>query len=76
VIDLPVGAFSDGANADRLAQRLREANVGPVQVTETSSAGRTIRRVRVGPLSTAAQADKLAGRIEAMGLPHPKVAVD
>lgn len=76
VIYLQVGAFSDGANADRLAQRLREAHVGPVQVTETSSAGRTIRRVRVGPLATAAQADSLAGRIEAMGLPHPKVAVD
>ena len=75
-IYLQVGAFSDASNAERLAQRLRAANLGNVQVIQAQSDGRTIRRVRVGPLPDAEQADVIARRIEAMGLPHPQVAVD
>lgn len=75
-IFLQVGAFSDAANAERLAQRLRAARLGDVQVLTVQSHGRTIRRVRVGPLRDADQADEVARRIEAMGLPHPQVAVD
>ena len=74
-IFLQVGAFSDAANAERLAQRLRAARLGDVQVLTVQSHGRTIRRVRVGPLRDADQADEVARRIEAMGLPHPQVAV-
>ncbi len=75
-IYLQVGAFSDASNAERLAQRLRAANLGDVQVIEAQSGGRSIRRVRIGPLPDAEQADVIAHRIEAMGLPHPQVAVD
>lgn len=75
-IYLQVGAFSDASNAERLAQRLRAANLGDVQVIEAQSGGRTVRRVRVGPVPDAEQADAIARRIEAMGLPHPQVAVD
>ncbi|HET6432872.1 septal ring lytic transglycosylase RlpA family protein [Dyella sp.] len=75
-IYLQVGAFSDQGNADRLAQRLREANIGPVQISDKPASGGSIRRVRVGPMSDARQADAMAGRIEALGLPHPQVAVD
>lgn len=75
-IFLQVGAFSDAGNAERLAQRLRAAHLGAVQVQAIQSNGRSIRRVRVGPLIDADQADEVAGRIEAMGLPHPQVAVD
>jgi rare lipoprotein A len=75
-IYLQVGAFADASNAERLAQRLRAANLGAVQVNEVQSNGRTVRRVRVGPLPDAEQADAIARRIEAMGLPHPQVAVD
>ncbi|OZB59301.1 MAG: hypothetical protein B7X39_10755 [Lysobacterales bacterium 14-68-21] len=75
-IYLQVGAFSDASNAERLAVRLRAANLGNVQVIQAQSDGRAIRRVRVGPLPDAEQADAIARRIEAMGLPHPQVAVD
>lgn len=75
-IYLQVGAFSDASNAERLAERLRAAKLGDVQVIQAQSGGRTIRRVRVGPLPDAEQADVIARRIEAMGLPHPQVAVD
>jgi rare lipoprotein A len=75
-IYLQVGAFADGANADRLAQRLREAKLGAVQVVDSVVDGRHLRRVRVGPLSSVARADQVSRRIEQMGLPQPQVAVD
>lgn len=75
-IYLQVGAFSDASNAERLAERLRAANLGNVQVIQVQSGGRTVRRVRVGPLPDAEQADAIARQIEALGLPHPQVAVD
>ncbi len=75
-IYLQVGAFSDATNAERLAQRLRAANLGQVQVLQLQGNGQSIRRVRVGPLPDAERADEVARRIEAMGLPAPQVAVD
>ncbi|MDE1893589.1 MAG: septal ring lytic transglycosylase RlpA family protein [Xanthomonadaceae bacterium] len=75
-IYLQVGAFSDVANAERLAQRLRQANLGNVQVLDAQVNGRHVRRVRVGPLPDVDQADRISARIEAMGLPPPQVAVD
>ena len=75
-IYLQVGAFSDPANAERVAVRLRQANFAPVQVEQVQIDGRTIRRVRVGPLDSVDRADDVTERIERMGLPRPKVAVD
>ncbi|MBN8924483.1 MAG: hypothetical protein BGP10_12865 [Rhodanobacter sp. 68-29] len=75
-IYLQVGAFSDAANAERVAARLRQANFAPVRVEEVQINGRTIRRVRVGPLDGVDRADQVTSRIEDMGLPRPQVAVD
>lgn len=75
-IYLQVGAFSDADNAERLARRLRQANVGAVQVMDAEVNGRRVRRVRVGPLADVDRADQVSARIEGMGLPRPQVAVD
>jgi rare lipoprotein A len=75
-IYLQAGAFSDAGNADRLAQRLRAANLGEVQVVQVNVSGRSIRRVRIGPLPDVEKADEVSARIEDMGLPRPQVAVD
>ena len=75
-IYLQVGAFADAANADRLARRLRAADVGAVQVTDSVVRGQHLRRVRVGPLDSVERADQVSRRIEGMGLPQPQVAVD
>jgi rare lipoprotein A len=75
-IYLQVGAFSDADNAERLAQRLRQANLGAVQVMDADVNGRRVRRVRVGPLVDVDRADQVSARIEGMGLPRPQVAVD
>ncbi len=75
-IYLQVGAFSDVNNAERVAQQLRAANFAPVQVVDAQINGRSIRRVRVGPIASVDQADDVTSRIEGMGLPKPQVAVD
>jgi rare lipoprotein A len=75
-IYLQVGAFSDATNAERVAQQLRAANFAPVQVVNAQINGRSIQRVRVGPLAGVDQADDVTSRIENMGLPRPQVAVD
>lgn len=75
-IYLQVGAFSDVANAERVAQRLRQANVGAVRVVPMKRGNRALHRVQVGPLADVDEADRVTDRIEAMGLPRPQVAVD
>jgi rare lipoprotein A len=75
-IFLQVGAFADVANAERVAQQLRQANFAPVQVVDAQIDGRHVRRVRVGPLADVDMADQVTTRIENMGLPRPQVAVD
>jgi rare lipoprotein A len=75
-IYLQVGAFADQVNAERLAQRLRAAQLGGVQVIDAQVNGHQLHRVRVGPLDTVDSADRTGARIEGMGLPRPQVAVD
>jgi rare lipoprotein A len=75
-IYLQVGAFSDVANANRVADQLNKAGLGPVSVIETAVAGRSVRRVRVGPLADVDTADRVTDQIAGMGLPRPSVAVD
>jgi rare lipoprotein A len=75
-IYLQVGAFSDAGNAERLAQRLRQAGLGTVQIMDAEVNGRHVRRVRIGPLVDVERADQVSARIEGLGLPRPQVAVD
>ena len=75
-IYLQVGAFADNANAERVARQLRSANFAPVQVVDAQINGRSVRRVRVGPLADVDSADEVTAKIQDMGLPRPQVAVD
>ncbi|WP_448098860.1 septal ring lytic transglycosylase RlpA family protein [Luteibacter yeojuensis] len=75
-IYLQVGAFSDAVNANRVADRLNRAGLGPVSVVEANIGGRNVRRVRVGPLADVDTADRVTDQIAGMGLPRPQVAVD
>jgi len=75
-IYLQVGAFSDAVNANRVADQLRHAGLGPISVIETAVGGRSVRRVRVGPLADVDTADRVTDQISGMGLPKPQVAVD
>jgi rare lipoprotein A len=73
---LQVGAYSDRANAERAASTLRDAHLGAVRVVEGTSNGGLVRRVRIGPLRDAAEADALAPKVRALGLGEPRVAIE
>jgi rare lipoprotein A len=45
-------------------------------VTDIQSNGRSVRRVRLGPVADVEHADRITAQIESMGLPRPQVAVD
>jgi rare lipoprotein A len=72
---LQVGAFGDPANAERLARRLRDQDVGSVRVVDAQVGGRNLKRVQIGPLADVDAADRITQKIEALGLPHAQVAV-
>ncbi len=63
-----VGSFSNQDNAGRLQMQLVAAGY-PAFVARLVTDGRTMHRVRVGPVETRASAEALAGRLEAAG--HP-----
>jgi len=72
---LQVGAFGDPVNAERLAARLRDQDVGAVRVVDAQVGGRELKRVQIGPLADVDAADRVTEKIDALGLPHAQVAV-
>lgn len=73
---LQVGAFADPANAERAAGKVRGARLGNVQVVSVQTGGKNLRRVRLGPLKDAAEADALTPKLRALGLGEVKVSID
>ena len=73
---LQVGAFSDHGNAERAAETLRRARLGEVGIVASQVGGRTIERVRLGPLRDADEVDRLTPRVRALGLGEPRAAID
>lgn len=70
-----LGAFSEEATARKLAQRSGTFGY-PATVSTVRSGGRTLYRVRVGPLATRGQADAAASALTAHGLSGKVVAAD
>jgi len=63
-----VGIFADPANAARVRERLRKEGL-PVGVDKLErSGGKVLRRVRVGPFTSAAQANEAAAKVRLLGL--------
>lgn len=73
---LQVGAFGSRANADALVARLQASGIGGTSVSEASVGGRTVFRVRVGPVADAEQAMQLADRLRIFGIPDARPARD
>ena len=63
-----VGAFSEEAGARSVRQKLEAAGLKTYTHVAETSEGRRIR-VRLGPYSSRADADKAAARVKALGLP-------
>jgi DedD protein len=61
-----VGSFSSRPAADKLASDLRRRSF-PAAVSSVKASGRTMYRVRVGPVADRAAANELAGKLRAAG---------
>lgn len=68
------GVFGNQANADRLAKKL--ADTGDVQKTSFEVQGRTLTRVRVGPFSSLASADRVLEQVKGIGVDDARITTD
>ena len=77
---LQVGAFGARANAEELLRRLRGQLATPVSIAEPGAASGAgappLFRVRVGPVDSRADAERLAGQIAALGVGPSMVVPD
>jgi rare lipoprotein A len=70
------GAFSDPANAERLAEKLRGGSYGKVVVRDDQIAGRRMYRVRIGPVPSVAEFDRVVAALERAGIHDAHLALD
>ncbi|NJO12766.1 MAG: septal ring lytic transglycosylase RlpA family protein, partial [Gammaproteobacteria bacterium] len=70
------GAFGEQSNANRLADRLRAAGIGVVVVRPGTSNGKPVYRVRVGPVPSVAEFDRVVADLRGVGVTDARLAVD
>jgi rare lipoprotein A len=70
------GAFSDPANARRMAEKLRDGSYGTVFVRDDQIAGRRMYRVRIGPVRDVAEFDRVVAALEQAGISDAHLALD
>jgi rare lipoprotein A len=73
---IQAGAFSDPANAERLAEKLRGGSLGKVFVRDDVIAGRRMYRVRIGPVPNVADFDRVVAALERAGINDAHLALD
>ncbi len=74
-ITLQVASFSARANADRALGVLRQAGIDQARVLDARANGKTVWRLRVGPLAETA-APELAARLVGLGFGQPQTVRD
>lgn len=78
-LSVQVGAFSRYENAIHLRERLERAGVNPIYIQPPSEAVPTanaVYRVRIGPLATVAQGDRLVTEVARHGVPDALLVVE
>jgi rare lipoprotein A len=70
------GAFSEEANAKRLAERLKAGGVKTAFVQSPLDGQSRVFRVRAGPVASTAEFDQLAGKLASLGITDARLAVD
>jgi rare lipoprotein A len=70
------GAFSDPANADHLAAKLRSGAYGKIFVRDDVIAGRRMYRVRIGPVPNVPEFDRIVAALERAGVHDAHLALD
>jgi len=69
-----VASFADRAKADRLRSRLAE--LGPTDISQAQLSGQRFYRVRVGPVGSIEQADRVLDAVIDAGHPTARVVVE
>jgi rare lipoprotein A len=70
------GAFADEHNAQRLLSRLQAAGLPAVFVAAPLAGSAPLYRVRVGPVGSVADFDRIAARLNALGVAQVRLAVE
>ena len=73
-IFVQAGAFGEYANANRVQARL--ASVGSVKISSVLISGRDLYRVRVGPLASVADADRILKTVARVGFTSARIIVE
>ena len=73
---IQAGAFSDPKNAERLMEKLRGGGYGKVFVRDNEIAGRRMYRVRIGPVPSVAEFDRIVAALERVGVNDAHLALD
>lgn len=68
------GAFANAANADKVRQKL--SRFGPVAVVNLGSGGQPLYRVRLGPLNSAGEAERMLTTVIDAGFPGSRVVIE
>jgi rare lipoprotein A len=70
------GAFADEHNAQRLLTRLQAAGLPAVFVAAPLAGSAPLYRVRVGPVASVADFDRIAARLNVLGVAQVRLAVE
>ena len=73
---IQAGAFSDPKNAERLVEKLRGGGYGKIFVRDNEIAGRRMYRVRIGPVPSVAQFDRIVAALGRVGVNDAHLALD
>jgi rare lipoprotein A len=70
------GAFAEQANAERLLARLRAAGIGVAFIRRDDANGRPLFRVRVGPVPSVAEFDRVVAELRGVGVHDARLATE
>ena len=73
---LQVGAFGESANAHKLADKLSGSGIANVRVHEVSGGATKLFKVRIGPLASVADYDRLSADIERLQIGEGHLVVE
>ena len=72
---LQVGAYAARSNAEAAVQKLAVNGVTQAFILPVSDAGRTLYKVRIGPVADVAGIDQLGARLAALGYPDAEIII-
>ncbi len=73
---LQVGAFTQHDNALSLRDRLEREALRPISIQTTGADAARVYRVRIGPLASAEEGDRLAERVAQLGIAGARVVAE